>query len=191
MACSRNVKEAARRYWLLGYSDEKILPLLKRDFPSEKTPSRAKTILEWRQKETWAADLEIIAAKADQKRTENLADELAKMSEKQLGLLTQLDAHLQLLLTRIVRDQSGKAIDTQLTPSELSQMAQALDRTIKNKRLIRGVPTTQTAIDANVQLAGELDVTQFTTEELERIAKGDDLFTVLSPVRLRSLGLKR
>ena len=56
MACSRKVREAARRYWLLGYSDEKIIPRLTQEFPDEKTPTRLYTIYDWRKKDQWSDD---------------------------------------------------------------------------------------------------------------------------------------
>lgn len=192
MAYSRPVREAARRYWLLGYSDEKIVPLLKADFPNEKTPSRWHTISDWRHLENWETDLEIIAQKATEKRQEELATELAQMNTRQLTLLSLLDSHVQLMLTaRLVRGDGGKPIDTQLSAGELAQAAAALDRSIKNQRLIRGAPTTQAQVEASVQLAGQVDLTQLTDEELERIAKGEDLFGVLSPLRQRQVGVKR
>jgi uncharacterized protein YjcR len=119
MACSRKVREAARRYWLLGYSDEKIIPRLAQEFLDEKTPTRPNTILAWRRAEDWEADREIIAVKAQEKRKEELAEEIAKMSEKQLGLLSQLDAHVQLMLSRVVKSESGEPRDTELTGRRL------------------------------------------------------------------------
>ena len=56
MACSRKVREAARRYWLLGYSDEKIIPRLTQEFLDEKTPTRPYTIYDWRKKNQWSDD---------------------------------------------------------------------------------------------------------------------------------------
>lgn len=180
MAYSRKVREAARRYWLLGHSDEKILPLLKADFPDEPTPNRPNTILAWRQAEVWETDLEIIAGKAQEKRREELATELAQMNTRQLALLSLLDSHTQLLLTtRMVKGGGGKPIDTQLSAGELAQVAATLDRSIKNQRLIRGVPTTQAKIDADVSQEIEIDFSRLTREQIHRIADGEDPRTVL------------
>ena len=179
MACSRKVREAARRYWLLGYSDEKIVSLLVRDFPDEKTPTRPDTIYDWRKKDRWSDDLDIIETKMREKRDEILSDEIAKMNGEQLGLLTRFDTHLQLLLTRTAKDECGVAIDSGLTPLELSQMAQALDKTIKNQRLIRNQPTSQQKIESHL----DIDFTQLTDEQLERIASGEPPATVLGDSR--------
>ena len=179
MACSRKVREAARRYWLLGYSDEKIVPRLAQDFPDEKTPARPNTILTWRKQDGWEADLEIIAVKAAEKRSEMLSDEIAQMNAAQLELLTQFEAHLQLLLARIVKDECGEAIDSGLTPLELSQMTQVLDKTIKNQRLIRDQPTSQQKIESHL----DIDFSQLTDEQLERIASGEHPATVLGDLR--------
>jgi len=177
MAYSRPVREAARRYWLLGYSDEKILPLLKADFPDQKTPSRPNTILAWRQADNWFADLEIIAAKAQENRSEEIATELGKMTDRQLGLLHQLDAHVQLMLTRIVKSETGKPIDTQLEAGELSQLASTIDRSIKAQRLIRGVlPPAKT----ETSLLDQIDMEDLSDEELERLSKGENPKRVLA-----------
>lgn len=178
MAYSRKVREAARRYWLLGYSDEKIIPLLKPDFPDEPTPNRPNTILAWRQAEHWEADLEIIAEKAQGFRREELASELGKMSERQLALLSLLDSHAQLMLTaRVVKGTDGKPRDTELSASELSQVASALDRSIKNQRLIRGAPTVQAQIDATQDI--EIDFNALSLDQIHRIADGEDPRVVL------------
>ena len=176
MACSRKVREAARRYWLLGYSDEKMVPMLKADFPDEPCPNRANTILAWRQQEDWASDLSIIAAKAQENRREELATELAQMSARQLALLGLLDSHAQLLLTaRVVKSESGKMIDTQLGAGEIAQVASALERSIKNQRLIRGVPT---SLDVHGEEM-EVDFSKLTDAQLERIRDGEPPRVVL------------
>lgn len=176
MAYSRKVREAARRYWLLGYSDEKLIPLLKRDFPDEPTPTRLATIYDWRKRYGWTADIEIIEEKAREKREEELGAELGKMNERQLGLLYLLDSHLQIILTaRLVRDESGKPVDTELNMLDLSQAAATLDKSIKNQRLIRSLPTTQAQINSLINI----DPRQLTDEQLERLASGEDPQVVL------------
>jgi len=179
MAYSRKVREAARRYWLLGYSDEKILPMLKADFPDEKTPTRWHTISDWRQAEDWEADLEIIVTKATEKRQEELATELAAMNTRQIALLNLLDSHTQLLLTtRMVKGDGGKPIDTELSAAEVSQLSSALDRSIKNQRLIRNLPTTQSQIESTVNM--NLDMKELTDEQLESLVNGERPENVLA-----------
>src|SRR3990172_1087714 len=176
MACSRKVREAARRYWLLGLSDGKMVPKLKADFPGEKTPVRWHTIADWRKAENWEADLEIIVIKATEKRQEELGSELGKMSERQLALLSLLDSHAQLMLTaRVVKGAGGKPRDTELSAGELSQIASALDRSIKNQRLIRGVSTEK--IESNQEI--EIDFKTLTMDQISRIADGEDPRIVL------------
>lgn len=178
MAYSRKVRETARRYWLLGYSDEKIIPMLKADFPDEQTPTRWHTITDWRKADNWESDLEIIVIKATEKRQEELATELAQMNTRQLALLSLLDSHVQLMLTaRMVKGSDGKSRDTELSAGELSQVASTLDRSIKNQRLIRGVPTEQSRVDSAVTL---INWEELSDEQLGRILQGESPTRVLA-----------
>ena len=181
MAYSRTIRESARRYWLLGQSDEKIVPMLKADFPDEQTPARWHTIADWRKAEDWESDLEIIDRKATEKRQEELATELAAMNTRQIALLNLLDSHTQLLLTtRMVKGDGGKPIDTELSAAEVSQLSSALDRSIKNQRRIRGASTAQAQIDANVRSQEiEIDFKTLTHDQIHRIAEGESPWIVL------------
>ena len=61
---SRKVKEAARRYWLLGYTDPLIISKLKEDF--EEVPS-IHTLGNWRKDENWNEDLVIVEERVKEK----------------------------------------------------------------------------------------------------------------------------
>lgn len=170
MAYSRKVRETARRYWLLGYSDEKIVPLLKADFPDEPTPNRPNTILAWRQAEVWETDLEIIAAKAQEKRREELATELAAMNAQQLALLALVNGHVQVkLMISLIKDSDGKVKDSRLSDPGLLQIMTTLEKSIKSQRLIRNLPTTQARVDSAMKIEWE----QLTDEQLERLVSGE------------------
>lgn len=186
MASSRRVREAARRFWLLGYSDEKIIPLLATDFPDEKTPSRSNTILEWRQKDGWKADLEIIEVKAEEKRREMLSEELAAANEKALTYFDRLDTHMNLMLQRVVRtvvEGVQKIVDTQLTAAEIAHLATAGERSIKAQRLIRE----QSTAHIKTETEYKLNHTLMTDQEVERLADGEPLHAVLSSERINEL----
>jgi hypothetical protein len=102
------------------------------------------------------------------------------MNDRQIALLSLLDSHIQLMLTARMVKRDGKPIDTELGAGELAQVAAALDRSIKNQRLIRGVPTTQAQVNADIRSQGiEIDFEKLTDEELQRYVDGEDLWNVL------------
>lgn len=183
MSYPRCIRESARRHWLLGLSDEQVMLRLKADFPDKATPSRVNTILKWRKAENWAADLEIIAEKVQKKRTEELADKLIAADEKAFAFLKRFDAHLNLLLQRVVRGDNAEIIDTKLTAGDLAHVASAFEKSVRTSRLIRGQSTTYVKTETVYKLKHSL----MTDEEVDRMANGEDLEVVFSKDRLEEL----
>lgn len=118
------VMEKARRLWLLGYTYSAISRI--KDMPNNK-----KTYSKWRTKFDWDKDLDGIKERTREKRIENISTELAKLDSDQLAILKKM------------RKQIGKHLEMEamLEARDIQSLSIALDKAIKNERLIVGQAT--------------------------------------------------
>ncbi len=137
------VREKARRLFLLGYTVTAICSL-------QGMPDRS-TIRDWRYKEDWDADIPKIQERVREKRIENIATEIAKMDAEQLALLRKMRKKIA----------DHLKLDGLLGAKDLQALSLALDKAIKNERLIKGKVTD--IQESNVKIGWE-DIIYGTTE---------------------------
>jgi hypothetical protein len=116
---SRTVIDEARRLFIKGYPPERIARL-------PNMPSRSSTIHSWKQKEGWVEEKALIFARARELRIEKYAEKFSDMDVRQMELLADLS------------DEVRKALGGSyfLPPQEIKYLTEAVDKIIKNERLI-------------------------------------------------------
>ena len=123
MAYAQDVKEKARRLWLLGHTFEEITKV-------EGMPKRPATIHKWSTEGNWKEDAEIIVRKVKEKSNEEIAEELVQFNQNTKALLRAIYTRIAELIAQ-----------SPSKPSDLRLLTLALDTIVKNMRVIMGVPS--------------------------------------------------
>lgn len=147
----RKIVEKARRLWLLGYSLRSIAKL-------EGMPGKG-AITEWSHRFNWKSDLAAVQAKVAEKRIENIATELAKMDEEQLALLSKMRKKIAQHLK----------VEGMLEARDIQSLSLALDKAIKNERLIKGAVTERSEAETSINIGWKEII--YGTTQLEPPAK--------------------
>lgn len=115
----RSVMDEARRLYIKGYSPDKIARL-------PHMPSSVTTIHDWKVKEGWREERNLIFIRAKELRIEKTAQKFSDMDIRQMELLFDLSEEVR-------KSIHGNYL---LMPQDLNYLAMAVDKIIKNERLI-------------------------------------------------------
>ncbi len=115
----REIIDKARGLFIKGYSIPKIARL-----PG--MPDRIPTIHYWKTRGKWIEERELTQVRARELRIEKYADKFSDIDVRQMELLFDLSKEV------------GKVIggDLTLTPQDVNYLSMAMDKIIKNERLI-------------------------------------------------------
>ncbi len=116
---SRVTIDKARGLFIKGYSPEKIARL-------PDMPKRAPTIHHWKKRDGWIEERKLTQARAKELRIEKTAEKFSDIDVRQMELLCDLSKEV------------SKAIGGSypLTPQDVNYLSMAVDKIIKNERLI-------------------------------------------------------
>lgn len=129
---TRSVIDEARRLYLKYYSPEQIAKL-------PHMPSRSQTIHDWKLREGWLEERHLISIRAKELRIEKYAQKFSDMDVRQMELLFDLSQ-------KVRKSMNGNYVKT---PQDLNYLAMAVDKIIKNERLIDDRVTERQAINVN------------------------------------------
>ena len=115
----RGIKDKARALYLKGYTIPKIARL-------PDMPDRINTIHHWKKREGWIEERELVQVRAKELRIEKYADELSDIDVRQMEQLFDLSKEVSKVM----------GSDYILTPQDVNYLSMAMDKIIKNERLI-------------------------------------------------------
>ena len=133
---SRVTIDKARGLFIKGYSPEKIARL-------PDMPTRAPTIHHWKKRDEWIEERELTQARARELRIEKTAEKFSDIDIRQMELLFDLSKEVSKVI----------GSDLTLTPQGVNYLAMAMDKIIKNERLITDKVTEKQ--EANVKFGWE------------------------------------
>ena len=115
----RDIIDKARGLFIKGYSPEKIARL-------PDMPKRAPTIHHWKKRDGWIEERKLTQARAKELRIEKTAEKFSDIDVRQMELLFDL--------TKEVGEVIGSSYT--LTAQDVNYLSMAVDKIIKNERLI-------------------------------------------------------
>lgn len=119
----RHIIDEAKRLWLAGYSPERVARL-------SHMPNDPHTIRRWEKKEGWRSLADKAMKKANGKLVTKIANSLADMDDQQMELLGDMREQIRVHMGFDILD-----------PKDIKALTDALDKVVRNERLIRGEAT--------------------------------------------------